>query len=382
LPLLRVVTSNNTAIFRELKSPSFQQLEMQQVVVTTGTDALQKIREHVPDLAVLDVDLPDMSGTDVCKLVKGDKKLAKVRVILVVSGSLSRDDVDRLADCGCDDILTIPTPAEDLYSHAARLLNLPQPQRSRVRAQVLMPSGSRTPVLRGDVQSIALESVDIAVEQSVELGTEVKLRLGRTGSGQAVLVKGTVVACEGDKQALTKTLRVKLHGLRPEDERALADLALWEVVERRGGVLVMLRGDIVEKTSFDALLGQLSSLAITFDMAGVRYLNSTGIRRWVEFLERIDSEAQYEFVRCSVAFVTQLGLVSRAVGRGHVVSFMAPYYCEMCDRESQQLLQTKALAGAAGAVPVAPAFDCPQCGSPLEFDELPERFFAFMQAAR
>ena len=108
--MLRVVTSNNTAIFRELKSHSFQQLEMELVVVTTGTEALEKIRDVKPDLAVLDVDLPDMTGTDVCKLIKGDEQLEKVRVILVVTGSLAREDVERLSDSGCDDILTIPTP--------------------------------------------------------------------------------------------------------------------------------------------------------------------------------------------------------------------------------------------------------------------------------
>jgi len=380
--VLRVVTSNNTAIFRELKSHNFQQLEMKMSVVTTGTEALAAIRELRPQLAVLDVDLPDMSGTDVCKLVKADRALDEVRVILVVTGSVARDDVERLSDSGCDDILTIPTPAEDLYSHAARLLNLPQRHRSRVRAQVLMPAGARTPVLRGDVTHIALDAVDVTVEQPVELGTEVKLRLGRTGTGQALLVKGTVVACEEDDHALTKSLRIKLHGLRADDERALADLALWEVVERRDGIVVMLRGDITEKTDFDALLGQLESLHITFDMGGVRYLNSTGIRRWVEFLERIDADASYSFVRCSVAFTTQIGLVSRATGRGSVVSFMAPYYCEMCDREAQQLLQTRALAVSdAQPVPAAPEFDCPQCGGPLQFDEMPERFFAFMRPA-
>lgn len=380
--MLKVVTSNNTAIFSELKSPNFQQLEMQQAVVTTGTEALRKVRDLKPDLVVLDVDLPEMSGTDVCKLIKGDKNLERTRVILVVTGSLAREDVERLSDCGCDDILTIPTPAEDLYSHAARLLDLPQPKRSKVRAQVLMPSGFRTPVLRGEVTDISLEYVDIAIEQSVELGTSVKLRLGRSGSGQAVLVKGTVHACEEDKQSLSKTLRVKLQGLRPEDEVALADLALWEVVERRNGLLVMIRGDIIEKTDFDALLAQLTSLNLTFDMGAVRYLNSTGIRRWVEFLERLDTEASYDFVRCSVAFVTQLGLVARSVGRGKVFSFMAPYYCEMCDRESQQLLQTKSLNVTDGEIPTPPDFDCPQCGGPLEFDELPERFFAFMQSVK
>ena len=54
--MLKIVTSNNTAIFRELKSPNFQQLEMQQTVVTSGTEALSRVRELKPDLVVLDVD--------------------------------------------------------------------------------------------------------------------------------------------------------------------------------------------------------------------------------------------------------------------------------------------------------------------------------------
>jgi CheY-like chemotaxis protein len=378
--MLKVVTSNNTAIFRELKSPNFQALELEQVVVTTGTEALATIREVKPDLAVLDVDLPEMTGYDVCRAVKADAALHKTRVILVLTGGVARDGVDRLSESGCDEIMTVPTPAEDLYAHAARLLNLPQRQRSRVRAQLLMPTGSRFPIIRGEALSVDLDSVAVAVEKRVDLGTDLKLRLGRAGSGQALLVRGTVVACDDDKNQLTKTLRIKLVGLRPEDELALADLALWEVVDRPSGMLVMLRGDITEKTDFDPLLKQLTSQNLTFDMGGTRYLNSTGIRRWVEFLERMDTEANYTFVRCSVAFVTQLGLVARAMGRGKVVSFMAPYYCDMCDRETEQLLQTASLTYPDRTrVPRPPEFDCPKCSGPLEFDELAERFFAFMQ---
>jgi len=380
--MLKVVVSNNTAIFRELKTPAFQSLEMDQVIVTTGEEAWEKIHATKPDLVVLDVDLPEVSGYEVCKAVKADPELAATRVILVLTGSPGRTEVDLLSDSGCDDILTIPTPAEDLYSHAARLLDLPQRQRSRVLAQVVMPTGAFIPVIRGEATDVGLDAVTLTIEHQVELGTEVKLRLGRAGSGLGVVVRGTVVACEESRSSLTKTLRVKLIGLRAEDERALADLALWQVVERREGILVIVRGDITEKTDFGPLLEQvMHALDIVFDLGAVRYLNSTGVLRWVNFISQMHPDATYSFVRCSSAFVAQFGLVTQARGRGNIVSFMAPYYCEMCDRESEQLLQTSSLEIPSGQVPAVPDFDCPKCAGPLALDDIPERFFAFMRSS-
>lgn len=378
---IKVVTSNNTAIFRGLKSAAFRAVKAEQLTVTTGPEALRVVQTHKPDLVVLDVDLPEQTGYEVCKQIKGDPALGNVRVILVITGSPNRDDVDRLADSGCDDIMTIPTPAEDLYSHAARLLNLPTPKRSRVLAQIVMPAGSRTPVLRGEAVDIGLDAVTVTVEHRVDVGTEIKLRLGRAGAGPGIVVRGTIIACDDTPNELSKSVRVRLVGLRAEDEQALADLALWEVMERDDGLLVIVRGDITENTDFAPLLAQVKDAAnLAFDMGGVRYLNSTGMMRWCKFLEELSADAVYTFVRASGAFIMQLGLVPQARGRGKVVSFMAPYYCEMCDAEREQILQASSLELGEDRVPVAPSFDCPKCHGALILDELPERFFAFVAA--
>ncbi len=377
--MLKVLTSNNTAIFRELRSHAFQSVGLQHSVVTTGTEALAKVRHERPALVILDIDLPELSGYDVCKLIKADAALRETRVILVVTGGPSPAEVDRLAESGCDDIMTIPVPMDDLYSHAARLLQLPVRQRSHVRAQVLLPDGLRTPVLRGEATKIATDAIEIAVDQSVDPGTEVRIRLARAGAQQALLVKGKVLACDENRNNHTRTLRVRLIGLRPEDEVMLADLALWEVVDKGEILQVILRGDITEKTDFETLRTQLGARNLVFDMSGVRYMNSTGIRKWVDFLEELDADVTYSFVRCSSGFVMQLSLVARAAGRGQVVSFMAPYRCENCDRESEHLIKTSDLhLSGARTVPEAPRFDCAICGEPLELDEMPDRFFAFM----
>jgi CheY-like chemotaxis protein len=378
--MLTVLTSNNTAIFRELRSPSFQSVGILHTVVATGTEALDRVRALEPELVILDVDLPELSGYDVCKLIKADNVLRRTRVILVVTGSPSPAEVDRLADSGCDDIMTIPVPMDDLYSHAARLLQLPHRASSHVRAQVLLPDGLGKPVVRGEATKIATDAIEIAVDHAVDPGTEVRVRLARAGAQQALLVKGRVTGCEENRENRTRLLRIRLVGLRAEDELMLADLALWEVVDKGAVLQVILRGDITEKTDFEMLRSQLGARNLVFDTSGVRYMNSTGIRKWVEFLEQLDADTSYSFVRCSSGFVMQLSVVARAAGRGKVVSFMAPYRCESCDRESEHLIKASDLHRVEGrSVPEPPAFDCAVCGEPLVLDELPERFFAFMQ---
>ena len=377
--MLKVLTSNNTAIFRELRSPAFQSVGIEHTVVTSGAEAYQRVRTLRPSLVILDVDLPEVSGYEVCQQIKGDASLKGTRVILVVTGGPSPSEVDRLSESGCDDIMTIPVPMDDLYSHAARLLQLPVRQRSHVRAQVLLPVGAKTPVLRGEAVKISMDAIEVAVEHDVDPGTELRIRLARAGAQQALLVKGKVLASEANRADHTRILRIKLVGLRAEDEAMLADLALWEVVDKGGVLQVILRGDITEKTEFDTLRGQLGARDLVFDMSGVRYMNSTGIRRWVDFLGELDLDSNYSFVRCSSGFVMQLSLVSRACGRGQVVSFMAPYRCENCDRESEHLIKTADLQVAPGkSIPDPPRFDCPTCGEALELDEMPDRFFAFM----
>ena len=135
----------------------------------------------------------------------------------------------------------------------------------------------------------------------------------------------------------------------------------------------MLKGDFTEATSFDELLPSMVG-RVDFDMAQVRYMNSLGVRAWCQFLKEAPIQG-YEFHACSVPFVLQASMVEDVVGRGTVASFFAPYHCEACDHQEERLLQSATVL-AAGLEP--PVFTCPKCSGQLTFDDLPERYFAFL----
>ena len=69
-------------------------------------------------------------------------------------------------------------------------------------------------------------------------------------------------------------------------------------------------------------------------------------------------------------------MVRDVIGRGTVTSFFAPFHCIACDHQEERLLQTAALLAASLEPPI---FKCPRCSGSLEFDDLPERYFAFLE---
>jgi hypothetical protein len=63
-------------------------------------------------------------------------------------------------------------------------------------------------------------------------------------------------------------------------------------------------------------------------------------------------------------------------GAAKVRSFYAPYVCDACGHEEEKLLDVQAqFPGGVGKVP---EFACEQCGAPMEFDDLPERYLSFL----
>src|SRR4051812_1376970 len=72
-----------------------------------GEEALRKVRAWKPDVVLLDVMMPRISGFEVCKRLKADPATRGVGVLMVTALD-QPSDVDRAVDAGTDDFLTKP----------------------------------------------------------------------------------------------------------------------------------------------------------------------------------------------------------------------------------------------------------------------------------
>ena len=87
----------------------------------TGKECLRLVKEQLPDLIVVDVDLPDISGIEVCKAIKNDEETSAVLVIHVSGPRTSANDAEGL-EVGADGYLTKPTDGRAFLAQVQTLL--------------------------------------------------------------------------------------------------------------------------------------------------------------------------------------------------------------------------------------------------------------------
>ncbi len=91
------------------------------IVATTGEQAISLLRRRVPDLVLLDLMLPDIAGTEVCRHVKGDPRTRHVPVVMLTARG---EEVDRIVgfELGADDYVTKPFSVRELILRVKAVL--------------------------------------------------------------------------------------------------------------------------------------------------------------------------------------------------------------------------------------------------------------------
>jgi ABC-type transporter Mla MlaB component len=167
------------------------------------------------------------------------------------------------------------------------------------------------------------------------------------------------------------------HSAPPPPITASGSPLTWKLESRAGGTLAHLAGEINENADLIELRRQLRG-DVELDLEGVTRVNSCGVREWVNFVRALDGHVDgLQFARCSPTVVLQLNTIFNFRGRARVVSFLAPYVCEVCHVDEYRLLVV-AEHFPDRAHPHVPAFRCGRCGGVMIFDELPERYLSFL----
>ena len=118
-------------------------------VVGSGDTALRAVRERAPDLVILDVNLPVMSGTEVCRVMRARPDTAHVPIIMLTARTSEADRVAGL-DLGADDYVTKPFSLREL---AARVRAVLRRKRAGAEAPPAIYEGAH---LRADFDAVAI----------------------------------------------------------------------------------------------------------------------------------------------------------------------------------------------------------------------------------
>ena len=120
-PKVLVVDDNQQNL--ELLQAYLEDVDCQTVPAHDGLEALEIIAKDPPDLILLDVMMPKMSGFEVCKRIKNDPKTSDIPVIMVTALN-EFGDIERAIDSGTDDFLSKPVNKLELLTRIKTMLKL------------------------------------------------------------------------------------------------------------------------------------------------------------------------------------------------------------------------------------------------------------------
>lgn len=93
----------NMKLFRDL----LEAHEINTLETRNGHDVMEIAREKKPDLILMDIQLPEISGLDVTKMLKEDEDLKSIPVIAVTAFAMKGDE-EKIREGGCEDYISKP----------------------------------------------------------------------------------------------------------------------------------------------------------------------------------------------------------------------------------------------------------------------------------
>ncbi|HEX9574069.1 MAG TPA: response regulator transcription factor [Myxococcales bacterium] len=181
---------------------NLQQAGFETAAAYAGVEALEKVRQRVPDLVVLDLMLPDIPGNEVCRQLKASPRTRHVPVLMLTART---DEVDRVVgfEVGADDFVTKPFSVRELVLRIRAILRRGGgAEADQAREQVgpirVDPAAHRAYV---DGEEIALTALEF------KLLTTFMSRLGRVQTREALLQD--VWGVSSDLQTRTVDTHVK-----------------------------------------------------------------------------------------------------------------------------------------------------------------------------
>jgi CheY-like chemotaxis protein len=187
-----ILLVDDSGLFRDIGQKVQERLAYRVMTASSGGEALAVARRESPDLIFLDAEMSDMTGVDVCRVLKADSRFARTPVLIASNDSKSEPDGRR---AGADGWLIKPLEEEMLLESIRRRLRLTPRDGNRAAADWsvtfwrdgVQHEGTLRDLSRGGffIRTAAPHPVGARLEVSFA----VPGRPGRTIVGEAIVVR-------------------------------------------------------------------------------------------------------------------------------------------------------------------------------------------------
>lgn len=120
--MTKILVVDDEKVILEVLEAYFEKEGWEVLFASNGIDALKKVKEQSPDLIILDLMLPDISGEEICRLVRKDSNVP----IIMLTAKSAEDDLINGIVIGADDYVTKPFSPREVVVRVKALLRRTQ----------------------------------------------------------------------------------------------------------------------------------------------------------------------------------------------------------------------------------------------------------------
>lgn len=117
----KILVVEDNPLNMELVSDLLRSKGYQVIEATTGEQALKLIKEHHPSLVLMDVQLPELDGLSVTRIIKTDPATSDITVVAITAHAM-RGDERKVYEAGCAAYLAKPIDTRELPKVVSRFL--------------------------------------------------------------------------------------------------------------------------------------------------------------------------------------------------------------------------------------------------------------------
>ena len=122
-PPARILVVDDNETNRDILVTRLEKNGYQTLQAADGEEALASVKQNLPDLILLDVEMPKLDGFEVCRRLRKDASVAFIPIILCTARAASQDVVTGL-DAGADEYLTKPIDQQALVARVRSMLRI------------------------------------------------------------------------------------------------------------------------------------------------------------------------------------------------------------------------------------------------------------------
>ncbi len=190
--LKKVLLVDDAAMFLEIQKDFLKMSSISVLCAKDGQEALEKTRILHPDLLIMDLHMPRMSGAECCAAIKADPALSSIPVIMATSAGKG-DDHELCRKAGCDGLLTKPFD-RGLFLDTIRRF-IPELDRREIRMPFVTAIRFQAfrVTMTGTILDLSARGIFVATDYDLDVGTEVVLTFSLSEVNNSLMqAKGVV----------------------------------------------------------------------------------------------------------------------------------------------------------------------------------------------